>query len=232
MFESKYVCTFDLFSSIPTLSGSQTVTQEIMTWNETLKTSSKSRFMVDGRREDAPKFGLSERHILTIERLALEPEAALGRSRIADQLDPSFFRTDFWLMWCTTFALQPWHGAVEFKRYLVRFVHMVDGFERLKGILRTVYNQYDSIVRPLRKWLDGRGVVFIMNTNVTDLVIAETRGVKTVEQIVFRRDGAREKIAVGTSDRVFVTLGSMTEGSSLGSMDAAPIINGKADGAS
>src|SRR5580693_1181845 len=30
MFESKYVCTFELFSSIPALAGNQTVAQEIM----------------------------------------------------------------------------------------------------------------------------------------------------------------------------------------------------------
>jgi oleate hydratase len=230
MFESKYVCTFELFSSIPTLAGNQTVTQEISAWNETLKTSSKSRFMVDGKREDAPKLGLSERQILTIERLALEPEAALGRSRIVDQFEPAFFKTDFWLMWCTTFAFQPWHSAVEFKRYLVRFVHMVDGFDRLKGIMRTVYNQYDSLVRPLRKWLDERGVVFALNTTVTDLVIVETAGVKTVEQIVFQRNGESGEIAVRPNDRVLVTLGSMTEGSSLGSMDTAPALDGKSDG--
>ena len=42
MIESKYLCTYDLFSSIPTLDGTKTVTQEIFDWNETMKTSSKS----------------------------------------------------------------------------------------------------------------------------------------------------------------------------------------------
>ena len=230
MFESKYVCTFELFSSIPALTGNETVTQETFAWNETLKTSSKSRLMRDGHREDAPKFGLSESQILTIERLAIEPEAMLGRTRIVDQFDPDFFKTDFWLMWCTTFAFQPWHSAIEFKRYLVRFAHMVGGFNRLQGIMRTVYNQYNSLVRPLRKWLDERGVVFAMNTTVTNLVMLDTAGVKTVDQIVFKRSGKSGQIAVHPVDRVFVTLGSMTEGSSLGSMDAAPIAKGKAAG--
>ena len=143
MIESKYLCTFDLFSSIPTLDESKTVTQEIFDWNETMKTSSKSRLFRYGHRVDAPKFGLSEKHILTIERLELEPEGMLGRSSIADQFDASFFETDFWFMWCTTFAFQPWHSAVEFKRYLGRFTHMVSGFNTLGGIMRTVYNQYD-----------------------------------------------------------------------------------------
>ena len=158
MLESQYRCTFELFSSIPTLDGSRNVTQEIFSWNETMKTSSKSRLVRNGRRQSAPEFGLSEKHILTIERLAIEPEGMLGKTSIADQFDTAFFKTDFWFMWCTTFAFQPWHSAVEFKRYLVRFSHMVSGFERLEGIMRTVYNQYDSLVRPLKKWLDERGV--------------------------------------------------------------------------
>src|ERR1700728_3477720 len=37
MLESKYLCTYDLFSSIPTLDERQTVTQETFAWNETMK---------------------------------------------------------------------------------------------------------------------------------------------------------------------------------------------------
>jgi oleate hydratase len=232
MLERKYVCTYELFSSIPTLDKSKTVTQEIFEWNETMKTSSKSRLVRDGRRQIAPEFGLSERHILTIERLALEPEVMLGRTSIADQVDPTFFKTNFWFMWCSTFAFQPWHSAVEFKRYLVRFAHMVEGFNRLQGIMRTVYNQYDSMVRPLHKWLDDRGVKFVLNTRVTDLGLSEQGGEKSVTRIAYERDGKAGEIAVGTDDYVLVTLGSMTEASSLGTMDTAPVLKGKADGGS
>jgi oleate hydratase len=84
--ESKYHCTFDLFSSIPTLDVSKTVTQEIFEWNETIETSSMSRLFRGGQRVTAPKFGLSEEHILTIERLGIEPEGMLGRSSISDPL--------------------------------------------------------------------------------------------------------------------------------------------------
>jgi oleate hydratase len=230
MLESKYLCTFDLFSSIPALDESRTVTQEIFAWNETMKTSSKSRLVRDGHRQTAPEFGLSEKHILTIERLALEPEAILGRTSIADQFDPTFFKTNFWLMWCTTFAFQPWHSAVELKRYLLRFSHMVAGFNRLQGIMRTVYNQYDSIVRPLQKWLDARGVRFELNTRVTDLHVDQQDGEKRVKRIVYERGGRAGEIAIGASDHVLVTLGSMTEASSLGTMDTAPVLNGKAGG--
>ena len=154
----------------------------------------------------------------------------LGNTSIADQFDANFFKTNFWLMWCTTFAFQPWHSAVEFKRYLVRFSHMVAGFNQLKGIMRTVFNQYDSMVRPLHKWLEQRGVRFELNTRVTELGLLQENGEKFVSQIAYVKAEKTGEIAVGVNDFVLVTLGSMTEASSLGSMDSAPKLNGKADG--
>ena len=174
----------------------------------------------------APKFGLAERHILALQRIALEPEEALARSSIADQFDPSFFETGFWIMWCTTFAFQRWHSAAEFKRYLNRFTHMISGFNTLKGIMRTVYNQYDSMVRPLKKWLTDRGVRFQMNTRVVDLEFHDGFDGYWVRRILCQGGGLKH-IEVHEEDKVIVTLGSMVEGSSLGSMESAPEIAGR-----
>jgi oleate hydratase len=230
MFESKYLCTFDLFSSIPTLDESKIVTQEFLEWNTVMSTHSRSRLFRDGHRVNAPRFGLTERHILTIERMSLEPEETLGSSSISDQFDPTFFETDFWIMWCSTFAFQPWHSAVEFKRYLDRFTHMISGFNTLKGIMRTVHNQYDSMVRPLQKWLVDRGVNFELNTRVLDLEFTDDVDGYAVQRIFCQSEGGPEEIAVGENDKVIVTLGSMVEGSSLGSMDSAPVLKNKYDG--
>ncbi len=230
MFEGKYQCTYDLFSSIPALDKKQTVTQEILQWNEIIKTGSKARLVRGGHKLDTPEFGLSERHILNLERLAIEPESMLGKSRIQDQFDTSFFETNFWLMWCTTFAFQPWHSAVEFKRYLVRFVHMIEGFNQLKGIMRTVYNQYDSLVLPLKAWLDERGVRYELDATVVDLKFAGPAQSQVVERIICRQGGQTRELAVGPDDLVVVTLGSMTDASSLGATDRPAVPKGKADG--
>jgi oleate hydratase len=230
MLESKYLCTYDLFSSIPALAKCQSVTQEIFSWNQVMKTSSKARLVRSGHRLDAPEYGLSEKQILSLEMMAAAPERVLGASSIADHFDASFFETNFWLMWCTTFAFQPWHSAVEFKRYLLRFAHMVPGFNRLQGVMRTIYEQYDSMVRPLRKWLDEHGVKFALNTRVIDLVCGHEGGRNAVKSILFTRGGLAGEIKLGAEDSVIATLGSMTEGSSLGSMDTAPILNGKSAG--
>jgi oleate hydratase len=225
MLESKYLCTYDLFDSIPTLDGRSSVTKEIFDWNETLRTSSKARLVRDGKREDAPVYGLAETHLLTLGRLALEPEALLGDSRISDHFERDFFETNFWIMWCTTFAFQPWHSAAEFRRYLLRFAHMTPGFNQLHGIMRTVYNQYDSMVRPLRKWLDEHGVEFRTGTRVLDLRCDESGELNRVAGIVCEHGNGRAEIPVGENDKVIVTLGSMTAGSSLGATNRAAAFN-------
>ncbi|HEY0308993.1 MAG TPA: oleate hydratase, partial [Acidobacteriaceae bacterium] len=55
MVESKYLCTYDLFSTIPTLDRSKTVTQEIFEWNEVIKTHSHARLVRDGQPINAPE---------------------------------------------------------------------------------------------------------------------------------------------------------------------------------
>ena len=186
MFESKYLCTFELFSSIPTLDGKPDRHAGDLRLERDHQDLVESRaWCATAIAQDAPEFGLSESTYLTIERWRSSPRGCSAALASSDQFDPAFFKTDFWFMWCTTFAFQPWHSAVEFKRYLVRFAHMVGGFNRLQGIMRTVYNQYDSLVRPLRKWLDERGVVFELNTPRHRSRHDRHAGVKTVEQIVF-----------------------------------------------
>ncbi|ADV82911.1 oleate hydratase [Terriglobus saanensis] len=233
MMESKYLCTYDLFSAVPTLDRSKTVTQEIFEWNEVIKTHSHARLVRDGQPINAPEFGLSEKNILKIEWLIAEPEGLLGRTSIADQMGEEFLQTNFWLMWCTTFAFQPWHSAVEFKRYLVRFTHMVQGFNQLHGIMRTVFNQYDSLVRPLERFLIERNVKFLLKSKVEELVLRKDIDAEGfVEKIIYTAEGKLETVEVRSHDLVIVTLGSMTEASALGSNGTAAVVKSKKDGGS
>ena len=227
-----YECTWDLFKTIPSLTApGRTVFEETLAFNERHHSHALAR-LVDRRvaKVGVPSMGFSMQDRFELLKLSSSDESALGSSRITDCLSPTFFETEFWLMWATTFAFQPWHSAVEFKRYLVRFAHMVDGFGRLQGIMRTVYNQYDSMVRPLQKWLEARGVKVELNTRVTDLGFHERDGEIRVTGIAFNRSGRDGEIMIGAEDLVLVTLGSMTEASSLGAMDKVPRLLGKSNG--
>jgi oleate hydratase len=174
--------------------------------------------------------GFSIRDRIDLIRIMVSSEDSLGISAIKDHFEPAFFGTNFWFMWCTTFAFQPWHSAVEFKRYLLRFIQEFPRIGTLAGVRRTPYNQYDSIIIPLVAWLKEKGVMFLMDARVTNLVFSIRASPKRVERIVYTIRGERVEIPVGEYDLVFVTLGSMTEGSSFGSMTAAPLMNTKRDG--
>ena len=66
----------------------------------------------------------------------------------------------------------------------------------------------------------------------TDLAFCEHGGARAVERILYERKGSGSEILVGADDYVLVTLGSMTDASSLGSMDQAPVARTKVDGLS
>jgi oleate hydratase len=104
---------------------------------------------------------------------------------------------------------------------------MVSGFTTLAGIMRTVYNQYDSMVLPLHRWLKERGVNFMLKTRVTDLSFYYEDESYYVDQIIVNDGACLKEIAIEKQDRVIVTLGSMTEASNLGSMDSPPALLGK-----
>ena len=146
-----YECTWGLFQTIPSLtSPGQTVYQETMAFNELHPPHSQAR-LVDRNRFslNLHSMGFTMQDRVELFKLAEADEATLGSSRITHWLSPEFFETKFWLMWATTFAFQPWHSAVEFKRYLHRFMMEFSRIETLAGVKRTTYNQFDSLVCPL-----------------------------------------------------------------------------------
>jgi oleate hydratase len=226
-----YECTWDLYKSIPSLDGNgKTVFDETVEFNEKHKSNAMAR-LVDRRRAKVPvaSMGFSMRDRSELLNLSQADEDSLGASRITDWLSPAFFETEFWYMWSTTFAFQPWHSAVEFKRYLLRFVLEFSRIETLAGVKRTIYNQYDSLVLPLQTWLQDQGVRVIADCRVTDIDHQTDESWISVTGIHCLRQGKSELMAIDENDLVFLQNGSMTDASSLGSMTNAPAKLTKAD---
>ncbi len=226
-----YECTWDLFKSIPSLyNEGQTVFDETLEFNKTYVSHAMAR-LVDCRRAIVPvtSMGFSMQDRLELLKLAETCEETLGASCITDWLSSGFFETPFWCMWSTTFAFQPWHSAIEFRRYLHRFLLEFARIETLAGVKRTVYNQYESLVLPLQTWLASRGVRMITDCRVTDLDHIVKEGKFVVTAIHCERHGEPQEITLNDGDLVFLQNGSMTDASSLGSMTGAPRLLTKAD---
>ncbi|MGA7810589.1 oleate hydratase, partial [Bradyrhizobium sp.] len=226
-----YECTWDLLSTIPSLEHpGQTVRDETVAFNLQHKAHSRARLVDRNRfKVDVSTMGFTMHDRMELVRLAEASEDKLGNSRITDWLSPPFFQTNFWYMWQTTFAFQPWHSAVELKRYLHRFMNEFPRIETLAGVKRTVYNQYDSIVRPLTSWLEQQGVQFVKSTRVTDMDLMDDGGKLSVRRLVLDQNAKSTVVSLGDDDLVFFQNGSMTDASSLGSMTSPPKRLTKAD---
>lgn len=226
-----YECTWDLFKSIPSLEhAGQSVYDETIAFNERHIPHSRARLVDRNRfKVDVSSMGFSMQDRLELLKLTEADEDTLGSSAITDWLSPEFFDTKFWYMWATTFAFQPWHSAVEFKRYLHRFMMEFSRIETLAGVKRTVYNQYDSLVRPLVAWLQEQGVNIIMDCTVTDIEVQEPEGRLTATALHCQRRGLADVIPVAAGDLVFFQNASMTDASSYGSMHSAPAKRTKTD---
>lgn len=219
MHEEHYVCTWDLLSEIPTLHDPNlSVAQEVFAFNRQIITESHARLLRTGKKMDVSSYGLGKRDIFDLLRLNLTPEVLLGAKRIDEWFAPKFFDTVFWQLWATTFAFQRWSSLAEMRRYAIRFIHLLPGFNQLKGIMRTVYNQYDSVILPVEKWLKQHGVVFAENTTVTDIEFDFSGKEKRATTLHSLEADTSQQIALGNDDYLFITLGSMVESAAVGNM--------------
>ena len=219
-----YECTWDLLASIPSLTHpGRSVRDETIAFNLEHQAHSRARLVDLNRfKVDVTAMGFTMHDRMELLRLVEASEDKLGDSRITDWLSPPFFETNFWYMWQTTFAFQPWHSAVELKRYLHRFMNEFPRIETLAGVKRTVYNQYDTIVRPLTSWLDKQGVRFERGARVVDMGFADVDGKLAVKSLAIKSNGTSRTVALDNDDLVFFQNGSMTDASSLGSMTTPP----------
>ena len=172
------------------------------------------------------KFSLDRESALALSKLFITQEKELEGKKISDILPDSFWSTNFWLYWQTMFAFQRWSSALEMKRYLCRYVHHIDGLPDFSALRFTKYNQYESMILPLQKWLEKHGVQIEFGVNVTNVVIDNKPNKKVAKQIVYTKGGEEKKIDLTEDDLVFITNGCCTDTSCYGDQTHAPDLSG------
>jgi len=225
--EEHYECLWDLLSQVPSIvTPGVTVLEEFREINMADPNEATTRIMNNlGVKDPNTSLGLSHHNVRELTKLTLATEEELGATTVEEYFSPSYLETDMWCYWRSMFAFEPWHSVVEMRRYMNRFMHLLPGMSRLRDILFTKYNQYDSLVLPVERMLKAQGVTFDLGTQVTDLDIDIAADSKTVTAIHLVRDGKPETIATTADDLVFVTNGSMTENSTVGSSTEPAILN-------
>ena len=224
--EEAYQLTWDLFSTIPSLEDPDvTVREEMLDWNDKHETYGKTR-LVDARHRilDAADYGLNARDRFEMTRMLALSEKALGARRIEDLFSTHFLQTNFWHMWRTTFAFQKWHSAAELRRYFLRFIQEFDQLATLSGVRRTKYNQYDSMILPLQRWLVAQGVDVRFGTRVTDVDFTSSPQRRRATCLHVQDSAGGSTIDLGRNDLAFLTIGSIVADTTHGGNDTVPAL--------
>ena len=224
--EDHFECLWDLFHSIPSLEiPGASVLDEYYWLNKHDPNYSLCR-ATEHRGEDAHtdgKFRLSQKGSMEIMKLFFTKDEDLYDKTIEDVFDDEVFRSDFWLYWRTMFAFENWHSALEMKRYFQRFIHHISGLPDFSALKFTKYNQYESLILPMQKYLEAAGVEFRFGTEVTNVRFEIKDGKKTARAIECRTKNGEMEIPLTEKDLVFITNGSCTEGTIYGDQDHAPL---------
>ncbi len=222
--DNHFEVMWDLLHSIPSLeTEGASVLDEYYWLNKEDPNFSLCRATVN-RGEDAHtdgKFGLSDKGAMEIMKLFFTPDEQLQDKKITDFFDDEVLNTNFWMYWRTMFAFENWHSALEMKLYLKRYIHHIGGLPDFTALRFTRYNQYESIILPMVRYLEGFGVQFHYNTKVTDVKFDIQKGRKLASSVTVEHAGETSNIDLTENDLLFITNGGCVESCTVGAQDKA-----------
>ena len=220
--DNHFEVMWDLFHSIPSIeTEGVSVLDEYYWLNKEDPNYSLCRATVN-RGEDAHtdgKFDISDKGAMEIMKLFFTPEEDLQDKKITDFFDDEVLNSNFWLYWRTMFAFENWHSALEMKRYIQRYIHHIGGLPDFKALRFTKYNQYESMILPMIKYLESYGVQFHFGVKVVNVQFDCKPERKLATRIDVIRDGQEESIDLTENDLVFITNGGCVENSTMGSQN-------------
>ncbi|CAH0417791.1 oleate hydratase [Periweissella ghanensis] len=225
--ENHFECLWDLYHSIPSLEVEDASVLDEFYWLDKDDPNSSNCRLIYKNGQEVPDDGEFTLGKATAEiiKLVMTPEDALIGQSIEDFFSDEFFASNFWYYWCSMFAFERWHSAQEMRRYVMRFIHHVKGLPDFTALKFTRYNQYESLVLPLIKYLENHGVDFQYDTIVKNVEVEINGDEKVAKRIFLVQAGAEKTLDLTPDDLVFVTNGSITESTTHGSHHQPAIPN-------
>ena len=227
--DNHFEVMWDLFHSIPSIeTEGVSVLDEYYWLNKEDPNYSLCR-ATENRGQDAHtdgKFDISDKGAMEIMKLFFTPNEDLQDKKITDFFDDEVLNSNFWLYWRTMFAFENWHSALEMKLYIQRYIHHIGGLPDFTALRFTKYNQYESMILPMVKYLESHNVRFHYGVQVTNVEFdcsdPAHKLAKRIDVIENNEPGA---IDLTENDLVFITNGGCVENSSMGSQDKPAAYN-------
>lgn len=227
--DNHFEVMWDLFHSIPSIeTEGVSVLDEYYWLNKEDPNYSLCRATVNKGQDTHTdgKFDISDKGAMEIMKLFFTPNEELQDKRINEIFTDEVFKSNFWLYWRTMFAFQEYHSALEMKLYFQRYIHHIGGLPDFKALRFTKYNQYESMILPMVKYLEAHNVKFHFGVKVDNVIFdCSNPSKKLAKQIEVTEDGKKNFIDLTEDDLVFITNGGCVENSAMGSQDSPAAYN-------
>ncbi len=226
--DNHFEVMWDLFRSIPSIETEGISVLDEYYWLNKKDPNYSLCRATEKQGQDAhtdKKFNLSDKACMEIMKLYMSSDEDLYNKKITEFFDDEVLESTFWMYWRTMFAFENWHSALEMKRYMQRFVHHIGGLPDFTALRFTKYNQYESMILPMTKYLESFGVQFHYGVKVENVLFDITKEKKTATGIVVTKNGKKETIGLTEDDYVFITNGGCVENSTIGSQDTPAAFN-------
>lgn len=220
--DNHFECMWDLFHSIPSIETEGVSVLDEYYWLNKADPNYSLMRATEKRGQDAhtdKKFAISDKGAMEIMKLFFTPDEDLYDKRINEVFDDEVFNSNFWLYWRTMFAFENWHSALEMKLYIKRYIHHIGGLPDFTALRFTKYNQYESMILPMVKYLESFGVQFHYGMKVDNVLFDITNEKKQAKTIEVEVDGKKKYIDLTENDLVFITNGGCVENSTHGSQN-------------
>ena len=220
--DNHFECMWDLFHSIPSIETEGVSVLDEYYWLNKADPNYSLMRATEKCGQDAhtdKKFAISDKGAMEIMKLFFTPDEDLYDKRINEVFDEEVFNSNFWLYWRTMFAFENWHSALEMKLYIKRYIHHIGGLPDFTALRFTKYNQYESMILPMVKYLESFGVQFHYGMKVDNVLFDITNDKKQAKTIEVEVDGKKKYIDLTENDLVFITNGGCVENSTHGSQN-------------
>lgn len=220
--DNHFECMWDLFHSIPSIETEGVSVLDEYYWLNKADPNYSLMRATEKCGQDAhtdKKIAISDKGAMEIMKLFFTPDEDLYDKRINEVFDDEVFNSNFWLYWRTMFAFENWHSALEMKLYIKRYIHHIGGLPDFTALRFTKYNQYESMILPMVKYLESFGVQFHYGMKVDNVLFDITNEKKQAKTIEVEVDGKKKYIDLTENDLVFITNGGCVENSTHGSQN-------------
>ncbi len=220
--DNHFEVMWDLFRDIPSIETEGVSVLDEYYWlnmddpNFSYMRATKNRGEDGGTNK---QFGLSDKAAKQIMRLFFTPDEKLYNKKITEFFDEDVLNSNFWLYWRTMFAFENWHSALEMKLYIKRYIHHIEGLPDFKALRFTKYNQYESMILPMIKYLEKHNVDFKYDCHVVDVRFDIKGSKKLAKELVYRTSEGEKRQTLTENELLFITNGGCVENSSMGSQN-------------